>query len=65
MADNKVPQSPVFPLGTQWPIEKRKVGYESDATALVRKLRENPAILEDQRIAWERWRNDPDRLNSK
>ncbi len=58
MKFDKVPKSPVFPLGHKWPFEKRNDGYESDVTALVRRMLEDEAILEDQRAAWERWRND-------
>ena len=52
------PKSPVFPANTQWKLEKRKDGYESDVTALVRSLLQDEKIREDQRIAWERWRNE-------
>ena len=31
-------KSPIFPLGHRWNFEKRKKGYESDVTALVRRL---------------------------
>ena len=58
-------KSPVFPLGQKWEIEKRAEGYESDVTALVRSLLENEAISEDQRWAWERWRNDADALKNR
>jgi hypothetical protein len=51
-------KSPVFPAEHKWPVEKRKDGYESDVTALVRGMLENEAIREDQRAAWERWRNE-------
>ena len=57
--NSKVPQSPVFPAGKQWDYEKRPGIYESDVTALVRRLLQEDAIREDQRSAWERWRNDP------
>lgn len=52
------PKSPVFPPGHKWQFEKRKDAYESDVTALVRKMLEDESIREDQRLAWERWRND-------
>ena len=52
------PKSPTFPPGQKWPIEKRKGAYESDVTALVRALLDNEAVREDQRLAWERWRNE-------
>lgn len=62
MKFDKVKKSPVFPLGHQWAFEKRKGEYESDITAMVRGLLEDEAIREDQRLAWERWRNDPTSL---
>jgi len=57
----RVFKSPVFPQGFQWPGRKRK-GYESDATALIRSMLDNDEVREDQRLAWERWRNDRDNL---
>ena len=57
-----VPKSPVVPAGKKWEIRKRSGGYESDITALVRSLVEDEAILDDQRWAWERWRNDETKL---
>lgn len=59
----KVLKSPSFPLGTRWKFEKRKDAYESDITAMVRSMLEDDAIREDQRAAWERWRNDATPLN--
>lgn len=58
MKFSKFPKSPVFPPGHRWQFEKRKDGYESDMTALVRRMLEDESIREDQRLAWERWRND-------
>ena len=55
----RVSKSPVFPADTKWSIEKRKDGYESDVTALVRSMLQDEKIREDQRVAWERWRNEP------
>ena len=55
---HRFPKSPVFPAGFKWPFEKRARGYESDVTALVRKMLEDESIREDQRAAWERWRNE-------
>lgn len=55
---NRVPKSPAYPPGHKWALAKRK-GYESEVTALVRAMREDPAILDDQSAAWERWRNEP------
>ncbi|MBX3661605.1 MAG: hypothetical protein KF804_04045 [Burkholderiales bacterium] len=54
--------SPVFPQGKQWDAKKREGIYESDVTALVRRMLEDESIREDQRRAWERWRNDPEAL---
>ena len=51
-------KSPVFPRGHRWAFEKRKGIYESEATALVRKMLEDESIQRDQRFAWERWRAD-------
>jgi hypothetical protein len=62
MKFDKVTPSPIFPAGHNWPFEKRKDGYESDATALVRRMLQDDAIREDQERAWERWRNDESRL---
>jgi len=57
-----VPKSPVIPPDRKWDIRKRKEGYESDITAFVRSMVEDEAIREDQRWAWERWRNDETKL---
>ena len=57
-------KSPVFPLGHRWSFEKHKKYYESDVTALVRKMLEDERIREDQRFAWDRWRAE-DRLTKK
>ena len=57
-------KSPVFPLGHRWNFEKRKNAYESEVTALVRKMLEDESIQQDQRFAWERWRAE-DRLTKK
>jgi hypothetical protein len=59
------PKSPVFPASKSWEVEKRRDGYESDVTAFVRSLVQDEAIREDQRWAWERWRNDADALKNK
>ncbi|MGZ5091439.1 MAG: hypothetical protein ACXWCY_11160 [Burkholderiales bacterium] len=55
---HRFPKSPVFPAGHKWEVERRKGGYESDVTALVRSMLEDDTIREDQRAAWERWRNE-------
>lgn len=62
MESTKSPKSPVFAQSHAWKIEKRKGIYESDVTAMVRGMLEDKQILEDQRAAWERWRNDPANL---
>ena len=49
-------KSPVFARGHLWPFEKRKQQYESDVTALVRKMQEDESIRRDQSFAWNRWR---------
>jgi hypothetical protein len=54
----RVTKSPVFPADHKWSVSKRDNLYESDATALVRALLDNEEIREDQRTAWERWRNE-------
>ena len=58
----EIPKSPVLPADKKWEIKKRTGGYESDITALVRSMVEDEAIREDQRWAWERWRNDETKL---
>ena len=52
------PKSPVLPAGKKWELKKREGVYESDVTALVRSMLEDQDIRDDQRIAWERWRNE-------
>ncbi|HSQ03825.1 MAG TPA: hypothetical protein VLN59_07315 [Burkholderiales bacterium] len=58
----RVFKSPIFPASFSWPVKKRKRGYESEATALIRTMLDNDDVREDQRIAWDRWRNDRDNL---
>lgn len=59
----QVPKSPEFPPDKKWECKKRADGYyESDITALVRCMVEDEQIREDQRWAWERWRNDESKL---
>jgi hypothetical protein len=55
---HRFPQSPTFPADHKWQPEKRKGAYESDVTALVRAMLEDDSIREDQKAAWERWRNE-------
>ena len=54
---HRFPKSPTFPAGHKWELQKRK-GYESEVTALVRAMVADESIREDQRAAWERWRNE-------
>jgi hypothetical protein len=62
----RFPKSPIFPAGFSWPLKKRKQhGYESDVTALIRSMLDNDEVREDQRIAWERWRDDRDNLRKR
>jgi len=58
-------KSPIFPADKKWEVEKRKGGYESEITAMVRGMLEDEKIREDQRWAWERWRNDADALKNR
>ena len=62
MDSTKFNKSPVMPTDHKWTFEKRTGGYESDVTALVRRMLQDEAIAKDQREAWERWRNDPTSL---
>ena len=55
---HRFPKSPTFPAGHNWDVKKRTEGYESDVTALVRAMVSDETIREDQRAAWERWRNE-------
>ena len=58
-------KSPVIALGHRWDFKKRTDGYESETTALVRCMLEHESIREDQRWAWERWRNDATPLKNR
>ena len=58
-------KSPIFALGHKWDFKKRPDGYESDTTALVRCMLEEDSVREDQRWAWERWRNDASALKNR
>ena len=57
-------KSPVFSLAHRWNFVKRKKGYESDVTALVRTMLEDASLSADQRFAWNRWRAE-DRVPKK
>ena len=56
-SDKPVKQSPAFPAGTRWELKPDSRFYESEVTALVRTMLENPEIREDQEWAWRRWRS--------
>ena len=62
MKFDKVVKSPVLPANHRWDYKKREGYYESDVTALIRRMLEDEAIEQDQRAAWERWRNDTSKL---
>lgn len=57
MKDNQVRKSPVFPPRKRWDAKPDPRLYESQVTALVRKMLEDPEVREDQQWAWRRWRS--------
>ena len=58
-------KSPILSQDKQWEVRKRPDGYESDITAFVRAMVQDEAIRDDQRWAWERWRNDSNALKGR
>jgi len=58
-------KSPVFALGHKWDFKKRTDAYESDTSALIRRMLDEAAIRDDQDWAWERWRNDASALKNR
>lgn len=50
-------KSPVFPAGKRWDAKPDAKLYESELTAMVRNMLEDPEIREDQQWAWWRWRS--------
>ena len=54
---DKIKKSPIFPAGTRWDAKPDSGLYESEVTALVRKMLEDEQIKEDQEWAWHRWRS--------
>jgi hypothetical protein len=50
-------KSPVFAAGKRWEAKPDPKHYESELTAMVRKMLEDPEIREDQQWAWWRWRS--------
>ncbi|MCC6534063.1 MAG: hypothetical protein IT531_16060 [Burkholderiales bacterium] len=57
MADEPIRKSPVFAAGRRWQPKPDPKLYESEITALVRALLNDPQIREDQQWAWRRWRS--------
>lgn len=57
MSEKPIKKSPVFPANTRWDASVDPVLYESEITAMIRKMREDPQIKEDQEWAWRRWRS--------
>jgi hypothetical protein len=47
----------VFPAETRWDAKPDVRLYESELTAMIRKMLEDPQIKEDQQWAWQRWRS--------
>jgi hypothetical protein len=60
MKEKTVPKSPVFPADKQWQADPSEQYYESEVTALVRNMLEDPQIRADQQYAWQRWRSGND-----
>ena len=57
MKEKTVPDSPVFAQDTKWDAEPSKKYYESEITAMVRSMLQDPQIKQDQEYAWQRWRS--------
>jgi len=57
MTEKPIKQSPVFAAGTRWDATPDAKLYESEITAMVRKMLQDPQIKEDQAWAWQRWRS--------
>ena len=55
--DREVRKSPVFPAATRWYAKPHPRLYESELTAMIRRMLENPEVREDQEWAWRRWRS--------
>ena len=64
MKIDKVKPSPVLPPGKRWEVKPDPKLYESEVTALVRKMLEDPRIKEDQEWAWQRWRSGDNAIRS-
>lgn len=57
MQNKPVKKSPVFAAGTQWEAKPDPKLYESELTAMIRTMRQDTTIAEDQEWAWRRWRS--------
>ena len=57
MKADKVKKSPVYPASARWEAKPDARLYESDVTAMIRKMLESPDLKEDQEWAWQRWRS--------
>jgi hypothetical protein len=57
MSEKPIKQSPVFPADTRWDATPDPNLYESELTAMIRKMLEDPQIKADQEWAWQRWRS--------
>jgi hypothetical protein len=57
MNEKPVKKSPVYSAATRWEAKPDARLYESEITAMVRKMLEDPQIKEDQEWAWRRWRS--------
>jgi hypothetical protein len=57
MKDEPIKKSPVYSAETRWEAKPDPKLYESELTAMIRKMLEDPAIKEDQAWAWARWRS--------
>jgi len=64
MKSDKVKPSPVLPPGKRFDAKPDAKLYESEVTALVRKMLEDPSIKEDQEWAWQRWRSGDNAIRS-
>lgn len=54
---DKIKKSPVFPAGQRWDAKPDPRLYESEVTAMIRKMVADEQIKEDQEWAWHRWRS--------
>ena len=61
---DKIRVSPVLPPGKRWDVKPDPNLYESEITALVREMLEDPSIREDQEWAWLRWRSGDNAIRS-